>query len=551
MILTVLFILAQLLGAPADAQPIDAYLGRAEQLLNSNGEHFRHASDPPQALDTLRTLYRGHGYAPIWQKSGTATPQALRLLQVLHNAQAYGLDASDYDADSIDKGLRDLSAAREAQPARSAQLDLALSNAALRFVTDLHFGRVAPRAAGFRLPSPRSDLDSVATLQRLAQADDTQAALAAIEPNFYHYRLLKDALGRYRRLAAEPDLTNLPAFRGKSVQPGGVYSGAPALRRLLTALGDMPANANAPPGDVSLDTALSTGIESFQERHGLPVDGVLGRKTYAALTVPFAERVRQIELTLERWRWLPAFATPPIVVNLPEFRLFAFRSPVDRESDILQMDVIVGRSFPHTRTPVFVAQMKYVIFRPYWDVPDSIVQREMLRQIAANPTFLGDNHMELVDGPSDDSPVVPPTADNIQALAAGRLRLRQQPGDDNALGAIKFMLPNPHNVYLHSTPAQHLFKESRRAFSHGCIRVSDPVGLALHVLRNADGDWTEEKIKAAMAGEPDQRVDLSKPIEVMILYGTVMATESGRVRFLEDIYGHDRKLERLLRKRKE
>jgi murein L,D-transpeptidase YcbB/YkuD len=550
-ILTVLFILAQLLGAPADAQPIDAYLGRAEQLLNSNGEHFRHASDPPQALDTLRTLYRGHGYAPIWQKSGTATPQALRLLQVLHNAQAYGLDASDYDADSIDKGLRDLSAAREAQPARSAQLDLALSNAALRFVTDLHFGRVAPRAAGFRLPSPRSDLDSVATLQRLAQADDTQAALAAIEPNFYHYRLLKDALGRYRRLAAEPDLTNLPAFRGKSVQPGGVYSGAPALRRLLTALGDMPANANAPPGDVSLDTALSTGIESFQERHGLPVDGVLGRKTYAALTVPFAERVRQIELTLERWRWLPAFATPPIVVNLPEFRLFAFRSPVDRESDILQMDVIVGRSFPHTRTPVFVAQMKYVIFRPYWDVPDSIVQREMLRQIAANPTFLGDNHMELVDGPSDDSPVVPPTADNIQALAAGRLRLRQQPGDDNALGAIKFMLPNPHNVYLHSTPAQHLFKESRRAFSHGCIRVSDPVGLALHVLRNADGDWTEEKIKAAMAGEPDQRVDLSKPIEVMILYGTVMATESGRVRFLEDIYGHDRKLERLLRKRKE
>lgn len=551
MILTVLLISAQLLPALVNAQAIDADAGRLEQLLSGSGESFRRADDPAQTLTTLRTLYRARGYAPLWQKSGRPTPQALRVLQVLRNAEDYGLDAPDYDADSIDNSLRELPAAREAQVARSATLDLALSNAALRFVMHLHYGRVTPRAAGFQLQAPRSDLDAVATMELLARTNDTAAALAAVEPNFDHYRLLKDALARYRRLATQPDLTNLPAFRGKSVKPGGVYSGAPALRRLLTALGDMPANANAPPGDVSLDTALSTGIESFQERHGLPVDGVLGRKTYAALTVPFAERVRQIELTLERWRWLPAFATPPIVVNLPEFRLFAFRSPVDRESDILQMDVIVGQSFPHTRTPVFVAQMKYVIFRPYWDVPDSIVQREMLRQIAANPTFLGDNHMELVDGPSDDSPVVPPTADNIQALAAGRLRLRQQPGDDNALGAIKFMLPNPHNVYLHSTPAQHLFKESRRAFSHGCIRVSDPVGLALHVLRNADGDWTEEKIKAAMAGEPDQRVDLSKPIEVMILYGTVMATESGRVRFLEDIYGHDRKLERLLRKRKE
>ena len=551
MILTVLFILAQLLGAPADAQPIDAYPGPAEQLLNSNGEHFRHAGDPPQSLDTLRTLYRAHGYATIWQQSGEPTPQALRLLNVLHNAEAYGLHASDYDADAIDNGLRELSAAAEAQAARSAQLDLALSNAALRFVTHLHYGRVAPRAAGFELPAPRSDIDSVATLELLARTNDTAAALAAIEPNFDHYRLLKAALARYRRLATQPDLTNLPAFRGQSVKVGGLYAGAAALRRLLIALGDMPSDSNAPPGDESLNVGLSTGIESFQERHGLAVDGVLGRRTYAALTVPFTERVRQIELTLERWRWLPAFTTPPIVVNLPEFRLFAFRSPVDRESDILQMDVIVGQSFPHTRTPVFVAKMKYVIFRPYWDVPESIVQREMLRQIAASPTFLDDNHMELVSGPADDSPVVPPTADNIQALAAGKLRLRQRPGDDNALGSIKFMLPNPYNVYLHSTPAQHLFKESRRAYSHGCIRVSDPVGLAVHVLRNADGDWTEEKIKAAMAGEPDQRVDLSKPIEVMILYGTVMATESGRVRFLEDIYGHDRKLERLLRKRKE
>jgi murein L,D-transpeptidase YcbB/YkuD len=155
--------------------------------------------------------------------------------------------------------------------------------------------------------------------------------------------------------------------------------------------------------------------------------------------------------------------------------------------------------------------------------------------------------MEIVQGDSDDSPVVAPTPANIAALAAGRLRLRQQPGEDNALGAIKFVFPNPYNVYLHSTPAQHLFKESRRAFSHGCIRVSDPMALAEYVLRNADGDWTRDKIDAAMNGEPNQHVALSTPIQVMILYGTVLATESGRVLFFDDIYGHDRRLERLLR----
>jgi murein L,D-transpeptidase YcbB/YkuD len=193
--------------------------------------------------------------------------------------------------------------------------------------------------------------------------------------------------------------------------------------------------------------------------------------------------------------------------------------------------------------------MRYVVFRPYWDVPDSIVQQEMLPQIRANPRFLERNQLELVGGWKDESPVVPPTPRNIQALASGTVRLRQRPGPDNALGAIKFLFPNPHGVYLHATPEKHLFKESSRAFSHGCIRVSDPVALAAHVLRNAEGNWTAEEIGLAMKGEPNRRVRLSKPIQVMILYGTVMAMESGQVRFFEDIYGYDEKLEELLRTR--
>jgi murein L,D-transpeptidase YcbB/YkuD len=258
------------------------------------------------------------------------------------------------------------------------------------------------------------------------------------------------------------------------------------------------------------------------------------------------QRVRQIDLTLERWRWLPPFQTPPILVNIPQFRLFAFRATEDRAPDILQMDVIVGKIYPRMQTPVFESNMTYVVIRPYWDVPRSITVNEMLPKIRANPGYVAAQRLQIVSGQSDSSPAVAPTPENIDALAAGRLRLRQVPGEDTALGLIKFMFPNSYNVYLHSTPAHRLFKESVRAFSHGCIRVSDPLALATDVLNNAPGDWTREKIAAAMNDDKTIRVNLTQPINVLILYGTALATEAGPILFFDDIYGYDRKLEREL-----
>jgi murein L,D-transpeptidase YcbB/YkuD len=259
-----------------------------------------------------------------------------------------------------------------------------------------------------------------------------------------------------------------------------------------------------------------------------------------------ARRVRQIELTLERWRWLPTFDSAPIIVNIPQFRLFAFRSTQDLKADILQMNVIVGRTFLNTRTPVFVADMRYLIFRPYWDVPYSITMREMLPAIRTKPGYLDAQRLEVVQGDDDTAVPMEPTPENIEALAAGKLRLRQRPGPDNALGLVKFMLPNSYNVYLHSTPAHGLFSESKRAFSHGCIRVSDPAALAAQVLQGTAGDWTPERITTTMNGDTTVRVNLAKPIRVMILYGTALATEAGTILFFDDIYGHDRKLEALL-----
>jgi murein L,D-transpeptidase YcbB/YkuD len=287
-------------------------------------------------------------------------------------------------------------------------------------------------------------------------------------------------------------------------------------------------------------------VRSFQQRHGLAPDGVLGKSTLTALQTPLAQRIRQISLTLERWRWLNPFKTPPIIVNIPQFQLFAFRTTEDRVADILQMNVIVGRTFQHTQTPVFERDMRYVVLRPYWDVPYSITKNEMLPKIRANPRYLAAQHLEIVNGQNDSSPVVPPTPENLELLAAGKLRLRQQPGEDNALGLAKFMFPNSYNVYLHSTPAHRLFQESVRAFSHGCIRVADPLALATLVLQDAPGDWTREKIQAAMNGTGTIRVNLTRPINVLILYATALATEAGPVLFFDDIYGYDKKLERQL-----
>jgi murein L,D-transpeptidase YcbB/YkuD len=495
--------------------------------------------------DKLRALYEGRNYAPLWQRSGKPTTQARELVRLLLDAGAYGLRSSDYDAGRVDARMQELVVARDVPAARLADFDLLLSGSALKFVRHLHYGRVDPRACGFQLYAPRSDLDEAKVIGRLAGRGRPAEKLAAVEPPFDHYRLLKAALAKYRRLASEPGLTDLPKLNGP-IGPGQRYSGGAALRRLLVSLGDLNDGAEPPDAEI-LDEALVAALRSFQRRHGLSDDGILGRRTFAALTVPLERRVRQIELTLERWRWLRPFDTPPIVVNLPAFRLYAFRTTRDRESGMLKMDVIVGQSYPETQTPVFLADMKYVVFRPYWDVPDSIVEREMLPAIRDNPRFLDENHLELIRSRGDDSPAVPPTQENLEALASGELHLRQQPGADNALGAIKFVLPNYHSVYLHSTPVGHLFGETRRDFSHGCIRVSDPAGLAAHVLRGARGGWTEEKVREAMNGAPNQRVDLAKPIPVLILYGTAIATESGRILFFDDIYGHDRRLAELLR----
>ena len=497
-------------------------------------------------LKALHSLYDRPGSQRLWSVHEQPSPQADQLDALLGSVQSYGLRPQDYAADLIATQRARLSSPGSSSAYDWQHFDFMLSLAAIRLISHLHYGRIEPRVAGFELPVSRNDLDLATTINALSSATRVAEVVASAEPRFYHYGLLEKALVRYRDLAADPSLTVLPPLGQRSLHLGDSYHGTQALRRLLTAVGDLSADARQLPPEATLDRPTVEALKRFQERHGLPADGALGSATFAALTTPLALRVRQIELTLERWRWLPPFATPPIIVNIPEFRLFAFRTTSDRVADMLQMPVIVGRAYPRTRTPIFVGELKRVIFRPYWDIPRSITVNEMLPQIRAHADYLQRHDLEIVRGSGDDAVPVETTAGTTAALAAGQLRLRQRPGEDNALGLVKFVFPNEHNVYMHATPAHRLFLQPRRAFSHGCIRVSDPVGLAAFVLRHEAGFWDAQHILAAMHAARPSRVELREPIRVMILYGTALATEAGPVRFFDDLYGHDRRLEQLL-----
>ena len=522
--------------AVAQAPAADAL----KQIIAEGSEAYLNWSTALIDRERIATLYEANGYRLLWSDGAQPTKAAIDLIHELQQAGDRGLAPEDYPGERLASLLTDLRDTPRSGVEQWALFDASLSLAGLRLVSDLHDGRIEPASVGYHLTVERIKLDIPATLAYLAGAASVAAALDALEPQFRHYALLKRELARYRALAADVGLNDLPALPAKSLKPGNAYAGAAQLEPL--------APATAPPQ--TLTPPLVDALKHFQSRHGEKADGVLGAATFAELTRPLDARVQQIVLTMERFRWLPAkLASAPIIVNIPEFRLFAFESTSDTEAQIHQMDVIVGKAFEATETPVFTADMTYLIFRPYWEVPYSIALKEIVPGARAHPTYLDKHQMEIVRGSGEAATVMANTKENVALVAKGVLRVRQKPGPNNSLGLVKFMFPNPYNVYLHSTPAQALFKESRRDFSHGCIRVSDPVGLAEYVLRDSP-EWTREKILAAMNGTETLTVTLKNRIRVFVVYGTALATEDGNILFFDDIYGHDQRLEAALNSRR-
>jgi murein L,D-transpeptidase YcbB/YkuD len=502
------------------------------------------AAPPPDPLQQLHTQ-------PLWFQGPRLGTAGRALLEEMRAAEARGLDPADYGAEELHRNVAALeSAAQDAGlAARRLVVERSLSAAALRFLRHLERGRIEPDRAGYHMPLPTTQIDWPAALRELAASRDVAGLLDRYEPEFVHFALLKQALGRYRDLGRQTGLTPLPSLESRTLEQGARWRGVPALRRLLAAVGDQPPPAAA--DDDLFDAPLVAALARFQARHGLDADGVLGRDTLAALNVPLTHRVDQLLWSMERARWLPEPGGKPfILVNIPQYRLFAFAGPEDREAVMTPMNVIVGQAFPQLNTPIFTADMRYVVIRPYWDVPRSIAVKELLAPLRGDHNYAARHRYELVRGQSDSSPVVPVSDAALDELERGALRIRQRPGRDNALGLIKFMFPNPYNVYLHSTPAQSLFTRTRRAFSHGCVRVEDPLALASFVF-GAGSEWTPQRLAGEMAreGAGPLRIELREPLRVMMIYATALAAEDGRVLFFDDVYGHDRRLSALLARR--
>lgn len=543
--IVVLILTASLPAAFAETPPPPSCGSSLCRLLASGNLSSLRRPDFSDYRTRVQKFYEPASYTLAWIRGGRVTDQAKAVIQVLKAAEAKGLNFDDYDGSRWDDRLSRLQYT-DKSPSESdfADFDLALTICVTRYISDLHFGKANPGLFHSYLNAESAELDLPSFLrERLIHATDVKQVLEGIEPPFEGYRRTQQALQLYIAMAQEDRGGSLPVPK-KPVDLGGSYAATSQLADLLRRLGDLP-EQEVPLDSTTYGGPLVDAVKHFQARHGLEADGRLGKATLTQLNLPLTHRIRQLQLTLERWRWVPhSFPRPPIVVNIPEFKLRAMNSSYETE---LEMKVVVGKAYRH-QTPVFAADMNQVIFRPYWNVPLSIQWAELLPKLEREPSYLEKNHYEVVTPENRFVTTANLDSATLAQLRSGKLRIRQTPGPENALGLVVFRFPNKHNVYLHATPATELFSKSRRDFSHGCIRAEKPVQLAAWVLRDQP-EWTPDRIAAAMNGEKTIQVTLDRTIPVLIVYATAVVSGSGEVRFFEDIYGQDAELERLLARR--
>lgn len=510
------FLTAILTAAALSAQTVDvAPATPAARILQSMV-----LSDASADRVHIRNFYGPIGYRPVWSRNSQPTPQAKSVVVMFESAEAKGLRAADYEAGLWAARMSDLR-----NDAAQARFDVAMTATLIRYAVDVRNGRVSPQSMDFAYEGQPDTIYLPELVNRVATAADPASVIASAEPASPEYRRLIAALATYRRIAATNDE---PVPVVTKLKAGDDYAGLPQLATKLRLYGDLPADAKVE--GTKYDGATVDAVKHFQSRHGLDADGVVAKGTFAQLNVAASQRVKQIEIALERVRWTPQIEAPAIIVNVPEFRLRAIGE------EELTMRVVVGKAAGH-KTPIFDGNLKHVVFRPYWNVPPSIQRGEIAPKLSAD--YAAKHNYQVVD---DSGRVQDINADTVARVRNGSLQVRQKPGTSNALGLVKFLFPNDNNVYLHSTPQQSLFARARRDFSHGCVRVEDPAALAEWVLREKP-QWTKEKIKAAFEGKRDDLyVNLEKPITVKITYQTVVAQNDGTIHFYADIYGHDAKL---------
>jgi murein L,D-transpeptidase YcbB/YkuD len=474
-------------------------------------------------IDQVRRFYRGNNYQLIWIDGDRPSSRYRQLVHVLDAADDNGLPSALYNAP-----VEDADGKTRIPAERAPELDVRATARFFRYFLHLTGGRLDPHALESQWTLKPEKPELVAALTTAIGRNNLEQAVEELQPQSPQYTDLRKALARYRALAAKGGWPTIPA--DTRLRPGEQSPVVRTLRDRLSAEGDFTGLSENEQSEQSLvfDQALVEALKRFEERHRVKPDGLLDAETIAALNVSVAERIRAIDLALERWRWLPdPMPDRYLLVNVPDYRLDA----MENGKSALSMRVVVGA--PDKKTPIFADKMEYVIFSPYWNVPPDIARDETLPHVSKDPDYLARNNMEAVDASGQ---VIDPSSVDWSGNTKG-IRIRQRPGSGNALGGVKFVFPNNFNVYLHDTNAGALFERMERSLSHGCVRVEEPQKLAQYVLRDQPA-WTPEQIQAAMQAGQEKQVNLKMPIPVYILYMTAWVHDGG-VRFLKDIYGHD------------
>ena len=525
-------------GQTLSASAVPALHGIVDSARNAD---LRWSDFTPYETEVAK-LYETNGYSLLWVQNGHVRPQGMAVIKLLQNADAKGLDPEDYDGSRWQGRLVKLAQKPSEQDVVS--FDTAVTVSAMRYIRAIHCGRVNPKEFKFQLDMGGEQLSLAEFIQtHVLNSTDPAAEIQTLEPPFLGYRKMLALLPVYEEYAKQQgDGPMLPVIT-KTVRPGQPYAGVVRLGRFLQGIGDIPAGAQLDPNTTIYDGVLVDGVKHYQDRHGETPTGNLDARTINELNTPPEVRIRQIKLTLERWRWIPhSFPQPPVVVNLPEYRVRAMNPD---GTVAFYKNVIIGKAYGH-KSPVFEKEIQYVVFRPYWDVTPSIQRNEIVPHIQKDPNYIAKHNFEVVTPEGvvvTDNRVSPEVLEGIRSL---HLMVRQKPGDTNSLGLVKIIFPNPDNVYLHGTDAPELFSQDVRDFSHGCIRVEKPEDLVAWVLRNNPG-WDLERVKATMNGEKNNlQVNLVTRIPVLIVYGTATVNEENRIRFFDDIYGYDAELEKAL-----
>ncbi len=508
-------------------------VGDAIKAFITSGQAQLGNQSDDEKLFQIFTFYQDRSFKPIWTRDNGAKTKAKVLLDYLKKAGEHGLDPANYSIPDIEERID------SENPEVLAELDLLLSTVFVDYAQDLSTGQVVPSKVNDEIHLRPHGLGALSVLDGAEQAEDLGPYIHSLAPKSPRYWRTKDALARYRKIAAAGGWPQVPA--GPVLKPGMNDPRIAILRQRLSVEGDLPAGADLM--STAYDDTLKAAVEHFQARHGYKADAVVGPDTLSALNVPVKDRITQLIVNLERRRWLSDdLGKRFIFVNLADQYLKVVEMRGDREKTIHTARLVVGKPF-HS-TPVFTKDMRYVVFNPYWNVPASIANKEYLPELRQNPGALQRLNIRIFAASGAE---VNPFSVDWNSLRRVPYSLRQDSGNKNALGRIKFMFPNKYNVYIHDTPSKSLFDKDKRFFSHGCMRVQYPDQLA-EVLLGPQG-WTMDEIKAQIASGQQRIVNLKHKVPVYVTYLTAWVDKDGTANFRRDVYGRDKVLAAALMKK--